>query len=304
MLGLERAARLASIAARQVQMSSTILVSVLGAAFLHALWNAFVRGAGSGAGGSRAQVMMVLSGIQGLIGLGLLCFYPWPPAAVWPWLLTGGLIHSAYKLSLTRAYAHGDLSRVYPLARGTAPLIVLALSAALLNEVPNRGEVAGLVILGAGILLLASGVFTAGENRALLPFAFAAALATAGYTMVDGQGARVWGLPGAFVAWMFLLDGIFFATAMLAIGGRSVLPTSARIWRLGFGGALASYASYAVAVWAMTRAPIALVAGLRESSVAFGLLIGWLWFSEPMTKGKALSVAMIVGGIALMRLQA
>ncbi len=278
-------------------MSLIVFFSVLGAALLHAAWNALVR-----VGASRVGTMMVLSGVQGVIGLIIAMTMDWPGAAVWPWLIASGLIHSAYKIFLTFAYEHGDLSRVYPLARGTAPMITLMVGVLWLGEAVAGHETAGIVVLGAGILALARGVWTSGESRRMLPYALGAACATAGYTLVDGLGARVAENAGLFVAWLFVLDGIIFAAAMLALRGRGSLPMGWRVWAAGSVGAAASYGSYAVAVWAMTLAPIALVAALRETSILFGVLIGWLAFGERMTPGKALSVALIALGVVLTRL--
>ena len=277
-------------------MSLTVFFWVLLAALLHAGWNALVR-----VGASRAATMMVLSGVQGMIGLAVVTTQPLPAGTIWPWLIASGAIHSAYKMFLTFAYEHGDLSRVYPLARGAAPLITLIVGAAFLGEAVAPNEAAGIVILGAGILFLARGIWTGGESRRMLPYAFGSACATAGYTLVDGLGARLADSSTQFVGWAFIIDGLIFAAGMLAMRGRSSLPTDGRIWALGSLGAVASYASYAVAVWAMTLAPIALVAALRETSILFAVLIGWLMFREKMTPPKALAVAMIAAGVALTR---
>lgn len=278
-------------------MSIWILLAVLGAAFLHAFWNGLVR-----IGASRVQAMMVLSAVQALIGLGVAITQPLPAANVLPWLAASGLIHSAYKTFLTFAYEHGDLSRVYPLARGTAPLVVLIVSGLFLGETLVLAEVLGVVLLGAGILLLASGVWRGGEQRRLLPFAIGAACATAGYTLVDGLGARASGNATAFVGGLFVADGVIFATTMFALRGRRALPAAGKVWLTGSAGAAASYASYAIAVWAMTLAPIALVAAVRETSILFGVLIGWLGFGERMTRAKALSIALIAAGVIVTRL--
>lgn len=278
-------------------MSLWILLAVLGAALLHALWNGLVR-----IGASRVHAMMVLSAGQGLIGLVMALTQTLPGREVLPWLLASGVIHSAYKVFLTFAYEHGDLSRVYPLARGAAPLLVLGFGGAVLGEALAPAEVIGICLLGLGILLLASGVFSSGESRRLLPYAFGAACATAGYTVVDGLGARVAGNAAAFVGWMFVLDGIIFAAAMIALRGAPSIPRRAGVWLTGSLAAAASYASYAIVVWAMTQAPIALVAALRETSIVFGVLIGWTLFGERMTPAKALSVAMIAAGVIVTRL--
>lgn len=274
-----------------------ILLAVLFAALLHAGWNGLVR-----VGASRVHVMMVLSAVQGLIGLAIALSKPWPEATVLPWLLGSGLFHTLYKTFLTFAYEQGDLSRVYPLARGSAPLMVLIVGFFFLGDQLSLPEVSGICLLGIGILLMASGSLKSGESRKLLPFAFGAAVGTAGYTLLDGQGARIAGDPAQFVGWMFVLDGIFFASVMTALRGLSAWPRQPRVWVQGSVGAAASYGSYAIVVWGMTMAPIALVAALRETSIVFGVLIGWLAFGERMGRTKALSVLLIVAGVVVTRL--
>ncbi|MFZ1725301.1 MAG: EamA family transporter, partial [Albidovulum sp.] len=179
-------------------MSLFVFLSVLAAALLHATWNALVK-----VGNSRIAAMMVLSAVQGLIGVGVVATQPVPEAKVWPWLVASGLIHSVYKLFLTFAYEHGDLSRVYPLARGTAPMITLVAGGLWLGEVVTAIEALGILVLGLGILLLARGVWTSGESRRMLPFAFGSACATAGYTLVDGLGARLAVSATQYVGWLF-----------------------------------------------------------------------------------------------------
>lgn len=278
-------------------MTLPIFLAVLGAAFLHALWNALIR-----VGTSRVRAMMVLSAVQGLIGLAVALRQPWPGAEVWPWLLASGLIHSAYKIFLTFAYEHGDLSRVYPLARGSAPVIVLIVGGLALGEVLSGMETLGVVVLGLGILMLARGIWTDGENRRMVPFALLSATATAGYSMVDGLGARVSGDAVGYVGWLFIVDGIVFALVMLALRGRAAVPSGWQVWTTGALASAASYVSYAVAVWAMTLAPIPLVTALRETSILFAVLLGWLVFRERMTPQKAISAVLIVTGLVLTRI--
>lgn len=278
-------------------MSLTVFVAVLAAALLHASWNALLK-----LGESKLTGMTILSSLQGLLGLGLAMLHPLPGAAVWPWLLASAVFHSAYKGFLTLAYEQGDLSRVYPIARGAAPMIVLLATLLFLGDEVARTEIAGIVVLGIGILTMARGIFANGESRRMLPFALGSAMATAGYSLVDGYGARVEGNAEVFVAWMFALDGLLFGSVVLARRGTSVLRASRRGWTLGALAAVASYGAYAVVVWAMTQAPVALVTALRETSILFAVLIGWLAFGERMDRTKAMASALIVAGVVLTRL--
>ena len=277
-------------------MSVPVFLAVLGAALLHAGWNALVR-----VGASRAGTMMVLSGVQGVIGLAVVTTQPLPGTQVWTWIVASGAIHSAYKLFLTFAYEHGDLGRVYPLARGTAPMITLVAGALWLGEAVRPPEAAGILLLGSGILLLARGVWTSGESRRMLPFAVGAACATAGYTLVDGHGARLAGSSTQFVGWLFVVDGLIFAAAMLALRGRAAMPRAGRVWLAGGIGAAASYASYAVAVWAMTRAPVGTIAALRETSVIFGALIGSWLLKEGHVRARLAGAVVVAAGVAMLK---
>ncbi len=278
-------------------MSSFIFFSVLAAAFLHAAWNALIK-----QGGDKFAALLVMVLFEGAIGLAILATRPWPEAHVWPWLLASGAIHTLYMLALSYAYEHGDLSRVYPISRGAAPMIVLAIGALVLSDRLTGLETLGILVLGFGIITMAHGVFSQNESRRLLPFALLTATATAAYTLVDGHGARISGDPMAFVAWMFFLEMLMFTTLAIVLRHASLPHMDARGWLSGALAAAASYGAYLIAVWAMTKAPIALVSALRETSILFAVLIGWLIFGDRMHRSKAVAALLIVAGVALTRL--
>lgn len=278
-------------------MTFGVFIAVLGAALLHASWNALIK-----SGANKQTGMFILSVGHALCGLALVPFFDWPAAEVWPWLVASGLIHMAYQLLLSYAYGEGDLSRVYPISRGAAPMIVLVVTATFGIDTVRPSEVAGLLILGLGILLMAQGVLASGESRRMLPFAFGAAVATAGYSLVDGLGARVWGEPLAYVAWLMIGSAVCYTPAIVALRGRSVLRATPRVWAIGLLAAALSFAAYAIAIWAMTVAPIALVAALRETSILFAVLIGWLVMGDPLSRSKALAAGLIVTGVMVMRI--
>ncbi len=278
-------------------MTFFVFSSVLFAAFLHALWNALIK-----TGSSKMTGMLIMTLVQGLIGLLIAVSRPFPSGEVWLWLLGSGALHAAYKLFLAFAYEQGDLSRVYPIARGTAPMIVTVVSALWLADVIAPLEYFGIFVLGAGIAVMARGAFTNGESRRLVPLALGSAMMTAGYSIVDGLGARVAGDPVLFVGWMFALDALIFTPICLVLRGPGVVRSNWRDWMLGGLAAIASYGAYAIAVWAMTQAPIALVAALRETSILFAVLIGWLAFGDRMDRAKGAAVMLIVLGMVLTRL--
>ena len=278
-------------------MSLGVFLAVLGAAFLHALWNALIK-----IGTSKVGTMVILSVIEIPIGLAVIAVSPPINAAAIPWIIAAGCTHFAYKFFLTYAYDRGDLSRVYPIARGAAPMVVALVGAMMLHDAVSGRQYVAIAVLGLGILMMARGVFSSGEDRRLLPFALGSAAATATYTMIDGMGARISGAPAAYVAWVFVADGLIFTLGMLALRGTSVLPRDRRAWSLGAFASLASYGAYAVSIWAMTIAPIAVVAALRETSILFAVLIGWIVFGEKMSGEKALAAGVIVAGVLLTRL--
>ena len=278
-------------------MTAFVFVAVLIAALLHACWNAIIK-----FGDDKLQGMVLLSVAHGLIGLMLIAIFPIPSKESW-WLLAGSvLFHLMYKTFLTFAYMRGDLSRVYPIARGTAPMIVLVISLIALSDVMLASQIFGIVLVGLGITLMAWGVFAHGEERALVPHALLAAVGTAGYSLFDGLGARVSGSVSGYIGWLFFLDAFLFTVGGVAIKGHAVLPKSVKIWMLGLIAGVCSVAAYWIAVWAMTLAPIALVTALREVSVLFAVLIGVLFFKDKAMVGKIFAGLVIVAGVIAIRL--
>ena len=278
-------------------MTLGIFFAVLGAAFLHASWNALIK-----TGTSKQSAMLILAICQGVIGMALALWRGAPVADAWPWLLGSGIIHMFYQIFLSYAYEHGDLSRVYPIARGAAPMIVLVVSWVFLSDTITQTEFAGIVVLGAGILLMAHGVFSGGEQRKMLPFALGSAVATAGYSITDGMGARAAGDPILYVGWLMMVAGLFYVPVALVIKGPVLLRAAPRAWGIGLVAGALSLGAYSIAVWAMTVAPIAVVAAVRETSILFAVLIGWLVFGERMTRSKGLAAVVIVSGVVLTRL--
>lgn len=279
-------------------MSLPILLAVLAAAFLHALWNALLRN-----GGSKIRAMVMLSYMEAVVGLAIALTRPVPLVPSWKWIAVACVVHFAYKFFLAHAYEQGDLSRVYPIARGTAPMLVAVVTALTGLDVIAPMGYLGVTVLGLGILFMARGVFTDGESRRLLPFALGSACATATYTLTDGMGVRVAGDAAGYVGWLMVGGGLFFGLTMTAQRGTALIATATRReWLMAGLGALASYGAYAISIWAMTRAPIALVAATRETAILFAVLIGWLAFGERMTRSKAISALLIVAGVVLTRL--
>jgi len=278
-------------------MSLTVFFAVLGAALLHATWNAIIR-----IGTAKVTSMLIMTLVQGGLAVIVAFVSPVPKVEAWLWLLASGVFHSGYKIFLAFAYENGDLSRVYPIARGAAPLAVLAIGAVVLDDPLRLLDVVAILVLGLGILAMGHGAIRSGESRRLIPLALGSAAMTAGYSLVDGVGARVSGDATAYVAWLFILDAVMFTPVTMALRGPGVIRAPWSAWRLGAVAAVFSYGAYWIAVWAMTQAPIPLVTALRETSILFAVLIGWLAFHERMDRVKALAAVLILGGVVLTRL--
>jgi drug/metabolite transporter (DMT)-like permease len=245
--------------------------------------------------------MLMLSVGHALFALPGIILSPLPDGTEWAWIVISALVHMAYQMLLAFAYEQGDLSRVYPIARGTAPLLVLVVSLFWLNEPLTLTELLGICVLGIGVMLMARGVFSSGESRKLLPFAFGAAIATAAYSIIDGLGARHMGDSWAYVSWVMAMTGVMYLPTIMFMRGAAIVNIPLRDWPRGLAASGLSYMAFAIVVWAMSSAPIALVTSLRETSILFAMVLGWLVFSEKMQSGKILAACMIVVGVVLTR---
>lgn len=279
-------------------MDPFVFTAVLAAAACHAGWNALLK----------LQVAPVVATVlvavaAGALALPLLPFIPLPAAAAWPYIVASAIIHVAYFLTLAEAYRWGDLSQVYPIARGTAPLLTAALASLWLHEALGAIGWAGIIVLAAGILLL---TFKGGRklerfDQRAIAFALATSLTITAYTLVDGIGARLAENALAYTAWLFIGDGITMAIYGWLRVGPSLVKDFRTHWRIATAGAALSTAAYAIAIWAMTVAPIALVAALRETSVLFAALFGTLILREPVLPMRLLAALLVLAGALLLR---
>jgi drug/metabolite transporter (DMT)-like permease len=278
-------------------MDAIVFFAVLAAAAMHASWNALVK-----TGLDRTTSILLLSLIQSAISLLLLPFFALPLMASWPWIALSALLHTGYKIFLIRAYAHGDLSQVYPLARGSAPLIVALVGVIALSEGLTPSKVAAVILIGLGVIAMSmrAGAVEAMPRKALI-FALGTACFTASYTLVDGIGARLSSTASGFTLWMFVGDGILMTIYALFVRGRGLFSQAHENLGSGFAAGALSLGSYWIAIWAFTLAPIALVAALRETSVLFAMLIAVLWLGEKAGPQRWIAAALIVCGVILIR---
>ncbi len=279
-------------------MTGDVVAVVLAAALLHAGWNAVVRIAGD-----RLAVMGLIAAGHTLCALAMLPFVVLPDAAALPWLAASVALHVGYKLFLAEAYRDGDLGQVYPVARGTAPLLVTGVSLLWLDEplAPQTLAAVAVIALAVASLALRGGAPLRDNPRPML-FALGTAVFIASYTVVDGLGARIAGDPHGYVAWLFLGDGVLTVAVVLAVRRRAALSLMRDQALPGLCGGAMSVAAYWLVIWAMTVAPIAPVAALRETSVIFATLIGGLFLGEGFGRRRLFAALAVCVGLVLMRL--
>jgi drug/metabolite transporter (DMT)-like permease len=279
-------------------MTATVFLAVLAAAAMHAVWNALVK-----VHLDRFLSVTVMSLGMGSLALVLTPFVAFPGAEVWPFIVASALFQQGYKLSLIRAYSVGDLAQVYPLARGSAPLLTTIGAMVFIGEVPGSWTVVGIALLCLGTILMSlrgGGLET--MNREAVGFAFATSFFIACYTLCDGNGARAAESATAYAVWLYLTDGLFSLILVLFRRGPRVLPVLGRAWKLGLATGLLSAVAYWIAMWAMTKAPIGAVAALRETSILFAMAISVVFLREKLGGWRALSGLLIVGGVVALRL--
>jgi len=265
---------------------------------MHAGWNAVVR-----LGLDRFSSILLLTLVQSGLSLLALPFVPVPAAEVWPWIIASNVLHTGYKAFLVSAYEHGDLSQVYPLARGAAPLVVAVAGALLLGEATTITKTFAVVTIALGVIVMS---LKGGSGLSRMParafgFALGSACFTAAYTLVDGVGARLSGNASGYAFWMFFSDGLFMLAYALLRRGPGILPNLLPAWRSGIVAGGLSLGSYWIAIWAFTKAPIALVAALRETSVLFAMLIAMVVLKEPAGRWRWTAALLIGSGVILMR---
>jgi drug/metabolite transporter (DMT)-like permease len=277
-------------------VTAIVFTTVIFGALLHAGWNVIVK-----SNADRLISLTVLQAFMALMGAAMVLGFGFPGHHVWPWALASGVLHLGYNLFLVRAYRHADLSVVYPIARGAAPLMTLLGSFFLTQDAVSIWMAAAIVVLVLGLILTGLGQQSPGADPHALYYALATACWIAAYTLVDGMGARASGNALGFAGVIFLFDGLFIVVVALYMRGRSLVIGFADNWKSGLMGGAASCAAYAIAVWAMTQAPIASVAALRETSIVFVLFLSARILKEKLGWQRILGGVMIVGGASLLR---
>lgn len=276
-----------------MEISLPVTLAVLGAALLHASWNALLKGAAD------KQLDTVAFSIgAALLALLVAVWLPAPAREAWPWLAASAAVHIVYFAFLANAYHWGDLSYAYPIMRGGGPVIVALVGAVVFGEVLPLLPSIGVALVCAGIIGFAAG---RAHPRATA-FAIANAMVIATYTLIDAKGARVSGSPVAYAMWFFVANGIvLYLWAGVRRGAAVPRHLVANGWRI-LGGAALTTGSYGVALWAMTRAPVALVAVLRETAVIFGAFIAHFWLREKLTRRRLIATGAVMLGLVALKL--
>jgi len=279
-------------------MDSLVFAAVLLAAAAHAGWNAAIKR------GLDPLVTTVLIAVgAGVVALPILVAVGPPAAPAWPWVIASVVVHLGYFAGLIEAYRAGDMSQVYPIARGSAPLLTALISTAWLGERLGLLGWVGLLCLVAGVMMLSlrGGGELARLDRRAVGFALFTALTVCAYSVIDGVGVRAAGNALAYTSAAFLGNAVIMALYGLARRGPKLLAGPWQVWRTGLGGGALQFASYGTALWAMTVAPIAVVAALRETSVLFGALIAVVVLGEPLRAVRVLAAMLIVAGLVMIK---
>ena len=278
-------------------MTTTVFIAVICAALLHAIWNALVKG---GIDKHLSMTAVVLGHTP--IAVAVLPFVPSPAPESWLFLATGIGLHVGYQIFLLHSYKIGDLTQVYPIARGSAPLLVAAVSVLFLGVQLQLTELVAVLVIGGGIISMSLVRQKDGlRNTKAAVLALITGCFIAAYSLVDGTGARLAGTALGFYSWLAIGNAFVFAgfTAITRPGLLAKLPTKAK--KMFVLGGSASFGAYALVIWAFTQAPIALVTALRETSIIFALLIGVFFLKEKLDLAKVFSTMVTLLGAALLR---
>ncbi|WP_435241899.1 EamA family transporter [Streptomyces cucumeris] len=293
-------------------MTPLVAVAVLIAAITHASWNAIAHGI-------RDQLLAftLVGGGGAVCGLAMAAFTPVPDAAAWPYLLASAVVHVVYYVLLMRSFHLGDFGQMYPIARGTAPLVVTVLAAVFVGETPDAWQATGIALASAGLLGVALWGVRGGRRAAAdatandatasggrpwlaLTAAVATGLSIAAYTVIDGLGVRASGSSMGYIAWLMILEGFAVPLYALAVRRRALIGQLRPVALRGLLGGVLSVFAYGLVLWAQTRAPLAPIAALRESSIIVGAAIGALFFKERFGAPRIAAAGLMVSGIGLM----
>ena len=271
---------------------------ILLAALLHASWNALTK-----AGGDPLISITIITATGGVCALPLMIWFPLPGPETWKWLAISACIHYVYQLALVRTYQLGDLSQVYPIARGLAPLGVACLAFLGAGELLEPGQLVGLTLASIAIVSLGTGGSPGHSSGRAVAMAVLTAVLIGSYTYTDGRGVRSVASPEHYIGWSFFLGSVPMVLTTIFLRRAAGLMAWRRLGALSIGGGLMATLGYAIALWALSRAPMALVASLRESSVLFAAIIGTGLLGESFGRRRIVSALLLVVGLFLVQVR-
>lgn len=276
-------------------MSAVVIGLALFAAILHATWNAFLR-----SGGDRLWTVTVMSLASTVVALPFVFIYPLPASGAWLYIVLSAILQVGYSVFLVAAYRYGELGQVYPIVRGTVPLLVTLGGSITTSDMLNPYQIAGIILVAVGIMSLALGKGRASASSIL--FASVTGAIIAAYATVDSIGVRQAGQSGAYTAWVLVLYGTFLPAAFLALRRRLVVDFRAPDTWKALAGGLVAMIAYGVVVAAFALGPAGPITALRETSVVFAVLIGWLLLGETLTARRILACLIVAAGTILLGL--
>lgn len=270
-------------------MPTHIILLILFAALLHASWNALLRG-----GNDKLWSMTIMCVAVAIVSIAGALFMDAPAPESWPYAVLSALLHIGYNLFLVRTYRSGDLGQTYPISRGSSPVLITLCASIFAGEVVETGAMIGIALVSAGIISLAF------KGRKLdmtsLPYALGTGCFIAAYSVTDGIGGRLSGAPMAYTAWMCALWGVMMPITYICLRGARSLLTVRPGLVASLGGGVVSLLAYGIVIYAMTLAPMGAVSALRETSVLFAALLGYLFLGESLTVRKILACVVIAAG--------
>lgn len=278
-------------------MDPLVLALVLAAAVLHASWNALVK-----SGGDPWVRLALANAAATVCAAAMVPFVGFPEAAAWPFLLGSVAVHQVYFAFVALQYRFGDLSHVYPISRGVAPLLVAVTAYVFAGEALSPVGIAAVVLICGAILsltLVGTGKITSGKGTL---FALGTSLTIAAYTLIDGLGGRVTADVIDYIVYLFLLDALPFGLLVTYLRRHALITTFQLHWKTGAIGGLLSFAAYGLVIWAMTLTPMTYVSALRETSVILAALIGTRMLKEPFGAPRIAAACCVAAGVVLLQI--
>tara|TARA_B100001123_G_scaffold438992_1_gene574933 strand:- start:306 stop:1148 length:843 start_codon:yes stop_codon:yes gene_type:complete len=279
-------------------MEPTIFLLVIFAAVLHAIWNGMVKK-------FEDKITSVSAIVFGHVPIAIVAmfFLPLPTIESVPYIILSAIIHQGYQYNLISAYKIGDFTKVYPVARGTGPIVATIISITFLGLLITKFQILSIFLICFGIIILGLFSESAIKNNKVIIYSLSTGFFIGLYSLADGYGARISLSPLSFIGWSFILNAMIFPFVLKYMGYSNVFSRVMKEAKLIFwlGGSL-SYIVYGIVVWAFTKAPIPLVGALRESSIIFSIFIGFFFLKENINFIKVLSILVIFAGIILIKL--